>query len=58
MIRVIVGFREQVFYIQYYYFEERYFSDLSGFEGGDYLDTGRGSSSRGSGGRRSMPWLQ
>jgi hypothetical protein len=36
-----VGFRGRVFYIQYYYFWEHYFSDLSSSEGGDYLDTGR-----------------
>ncbi len=41
-----IGVGRRVFYIQYYYFWERYFSDLSGSEGGDYLDTS--SSSRGS----------
>jgi hypothetical protein len=39
------GFGRRVFSIQYYYFWERYFSDLSSSEGGDYLDTGRSSSS-------------
>ncbi len=58
MVRVIIGFKERVFYIQCYYFEERYFLGLSSSEGGDYLDTGRSSSSRGSGGRRSEPLLQ
>jgi hypothetical protein len=51
-----VGFGRQVFYIQYYYFWERYFSDLSGSEGGDYLDTGRSSSSGSSSSRWLVPW--
>jgi hypothetical protein len=46
-----MGFGRQVFYIQYYYFWKQYFSDLSGSEGGDYLDTSRSSSSR-----RLIPW--
>ncbi len=46
-----IGSRGRVLSIQYYSFWERYFSDLSGSEGGDYLDTGRSSSSR-----RLIPW--
>ena len=45
-----VRFGGRVFYIKYYYFWERYFSDLSGSEGGDYLDTSSCSSSGSSGG--------
>ncbi len=45
-----VGVEGQVFYIQYYFLWERYFSVLSGSEGGDYLDTGSSSSSSSSSG--------
>ncbi len=45
-----VGVEGRVFYIQYYFLWERYFSVLSGSEGGDYLDTGSGSSSSSGGG--------
>jgi hypothetical protein len=40
-----VGVEGRVLYIQYYFHWERYFSVLSGSEGGDYLDTGSSSSS-------------
>ncbi len=36
--------------MQYYFLWERYFSVLSGSEGGDYLDTGSSSSISSSGG--------
>jgi hypothetical protein len=36
----------RVFYIQYYFLWERYFSVLVSSEGGGYLDTGSSSSSR------------
>jgi hypothetical protein len=49
-----VGFGGRVFYLQYNYFWERYFSNLSDSEGGDYLDTGSSSSSSS---RRLIPWL-
>ncbi len=45
-----VGVEGRVFYIQYCYLWERYFSVLSGSGGGNYLNAGSSSSSSSSGG--------